>query len=632
MRRADRSTTYFIAGLFALGIAAGAAWLFISGSSDKTSPAHLAEDAPIKTIPLEAWEERDAPELTLKVHPERGPEWRFSEANSQPLTPAHPDLQLSSWRVQQRADITQIVGEGQGAERFSGAGIRVIWTVAAGNPTAHIRVELDEVPANLLAHDISLPLEFSAGELQLGRASASGVSTRATWELPEEHERAANTQLPARLQVSAWSGDGLKDDQKPTLHFKLWDATRRPGYQRCADSDEELKTQLSADFLLTFGDAQEATTWPYPEGSSAALSPIFGIPAHHHDPLLAETAAPDARRWLLRAKTLIYGHSNPEDPRYANGGILGNELGATIIYPAEFIEDKEVQELTRALENTQVELVPWGREESGQAAAQSSRVGREPNCADLIAMQTDGVAASINLEDKPDQDIYTQFSAPGALPAQLTPEVLDGRLETLLAKGFDTDALNLMLKAQQNRAFLAPFIATRNPLIEAAHQSLLVPEPWGHWRLTETLDDALTNLGLWRETAPVQITSVGRLANYQQASRRVQIWWDQKSNLRIYNPGEAPVRGYTLFIPEELTEAQMIAYSEPEDGANEEVKLLIQKRPLAAGSLDSEQGLFTLLWWDLPPGITRLSLQKDGAAQSAAAPKPVGISWRIEPL
>src|SRR5690554_2063855 len=107
-------------------------------------------------------------------------------------------------------------------------------------------------------------------------------------------------------------------------------------------------------FMLRFGGAQAPSLWPYADDAAGALVPIFGLPAEHSDPQIAEAAAPDASRWLRRANTLIYGHSNPEDPRFGTGGLLGNKLKTTVIVPTRFSDDPKIEALARALDQTPV--------------------------------------------------------------------------------------------------------------------------------------------------------------------------------------------------------------------------------------------------------------------------------------
>lgn len=596
-------------GLFAL-FAALKPWT--DKAPEAANSVAIYDDALVMDLPLTAWSaDEEARRNEIEVDAERGPILQVGDADPLLLTPTHPALKLSNWRVISDDSITQVVADGM----WNDAPAVARWHFAAHNPQAYFSLKISKFPVNQLRQNIALRLPFPEGALQLP-SPAKGVEAQAViW---------ADDLGLERLSVSNWSGDALQvagqipnSEEARELLLSLWPASAHLESETCADT---LVLDLEMNFMLTIGAATPASVWPYADGSLAALTPIFGLPAEHSDPQIAEAAAPDARRWLLRAHTLVYGHSDPSDPRYGNGGLLGYDLGATIIVPAAFGEDPAIQDFAQKLDQTRVELAPaFDPTKPGDAYQGSSHVLRNTDCAQLSALAERRIPAAIITQSAPDEAAKRPVhQGPANWPLVVLPEGFDGRLQSLRLKGFDPSALGPLLEAHQTRVFSAPFVATRNPLIGAAHESLLHPERGGHWTVSTRLGGVMANLELWREESPIMVSSVAEMAQHRASIQQVKTWWRGPQQLQILNPMESTIQGFTLAI-----EGEWDASAKGSEGR-------LNRRVITGGKGRLNQPT-TLIWWDLKPGLEQIDINPSiTAARAQAKPgAPATVRWEI---
>lgn len=594
------------AGVLTLTAVIVAAW--VMSKPPGVEPKHSEQQALLTELALDTWPEGETPrEVTIHVDPKRGPLLEDPASEPLPLTPTHPALRFLSWRVLRTEALTQLVGEGV----WDDSPVVARWTFRAGNPQAHFSLKMPEFSASRLRENLALKIAFPRGELSLASPAAGMSAQAALW---------SDTPGVARMSVSNWSGDSLQvagqlaeSPQARELLLSMWPAAAHLDSETCAD---DLRIDLEMSFMLGFGAAPTPSIWPYAAGAGGALAPVFGLPAEHSDPQIAEAAAPDARRWLRRAKTLIYGHSNPDDPRFSTGGLLGHKLGATLIIPPSFSDDPDIQALARALEPTPIELAPFG-DASADADAYlgGSRALRRVDCARLAALAGGDAAAVILTQSAPDDAAKRPVhQGPAGWPVVALPEAFDGRIASLRLQGFEPSVLSALLETHQTRVFLSPFVATRNPLIGAAHESLLEPERDGHWTVRAPLGGALADLELWREETPIQVVSVADLARHRRALREVKIWWSASQQLQVYNPGDTTIHGFTLAV---AGEHDATALQVPENTSSRVLRAAAGAAPAAAR---------TLIWWDLKPGLHQLDLGELRDSQSAPA---LAIRWEI---
>jgi hypothetical protein len=551
-----QNNRWLLAGLLALAaITLAIVFVLLRSEQDAEDPAPAMAEAP--SIQLEVWALDDAQTVSVHVDPDRGPLWEH-DYNSIELAPQSDALSYNAWTVEPADGRTRVVGTGT----LGRAELSATWTFADGNPQVHLAVDIHGIPATRLAKPIAFTVPKIVGE----QVDVAGE------------------------RLLLW---------QPTADLK------------CKGGGDEPSFDLHTQHIVSFQNTPDISRWHYDNGASAQLVPVFDLSENHPDPQIAQTSAKSASAWLGRARTLIYGHSNPGDPRYGNGGLLGHGLGATIAVPPKWAEHPDIVELAGDLRGSRVELAPRG--EAEHAALLGTRFALEPSCRTLVELSQKGVSAAIvdlvsSPEDAPETDAPTGFSGgTTSLVATATPVQLDGQLSTLLERALNTRTLDSLVRERGSFVFSAPFVATRNPLIGAAKEALLEPERDGHWTMTADLSEALANLELWREATPLLVTSVGRAASQASASRDVLHWWAPDGTLEVYNPGNKAISGYTLVVDGTV-------------GAHLEGAAISSRQIL----LDAQRQA-TLLWWDLEPGVHTLRLSASDS--ELAAPTPV--DWQI---
>lgn len=599
MTERNQSSRLMLIGLVTLGVAV-LVGIFLYRASDDDAERRTAGDAARPGAELAAWASvDDAQAATLQVDPTSGPRLQIGDGASVALGPTAPDLTYTDWQVEPGEGRTFIIGQG----RLGGASVRTTWTFADGNPQAHLDMVIRGLPASRLADDISATITLPGGQLDALApmpAMPDAIAGPMRWSGDDD--------AGPRLTFSNWSGEAIRaGDDGATLVLDLWDAARHPGLASCAAVDDAPGVELHAQMHLTVGSPTTLARWPYPSGQLAALVPVFDVASHHPDAELAQGTAPDAKRWVDRARTLVYGHSNADDPRYGNGGLLGHGLGATLVVPTKFAGDEAVKAFAKKLAETRVEIAP--RDASVEGYEGASRVLGEAKCADIAALAA-GTTPGVILADSSAKTMAGGLSA-GATrwPATLRPTQLDGRLTSLLDQGLAPDALDGLVARHGVRAFSSPLVATRNPLIGAAKESLLEPERDGQWTVAADLAGALADLELWHEERPLLVTSMGAAARHVAQTRRVQWWWDDSGKLVVFNPRDRAIPGFTLAV-------RGTARASAGEKNPARTRLLT----------DEDAGAVTLMWWNLEPGVHTVSVSREGSAVSA----PAAVQWRVD--
>ncbi len=591
LRNLDKRWIAGAAAILVVAVTILLVWGPGSAPDDAPSVGELAGEAP----PLEAWADDDAAPVSVRLDPRRGPIIDLDETTEFAITPTTEGLDLD-WQLRRSGSTTQFVGDG----RLDGARVRAVWTLVEGNPQAHLQFSLSEVPAAWLADDLVLTAQLPPGEAQR-RATRS--DTAVLWR-DGDYE----------LSYSNWSGEQLASGgqagqaaQASLLSFILWSKANAPGWARCEDASDEHTIELAATTTMTIGASPPAAGWPYSKGHQAQVVPIFDDPAHHPDDEISQGTAPSAEKWLGRARTLAYGHSDPSDPRYGNGGLLGHGLGGTIIIPAQFMGNDGIERFSGSLVGTGVEVAP--RTAADEGFDRRSRLIEDADCEALLKAsdrQAPAVVTQLRLAASPEpQD--SLGPGPVGHAAALEAGRLNGRLKTLITKGLDPDSLERVADQQTQMVFSTPFVATRNPLIGAATEGLLEPERGGHWTVAARFASALADVELWREAAPLSVTSLGDAVLYAAKTRRVGLEWDQSGALIVHNPNDQPINGFTLEFIGRAT-----------------ATLADQRLPSRSLAVDGARET-TLLWWDLQPGSSRIEFSIEGAD---GAP-PAAVRWTV---
>ncbi|MFP4598939.1 MAG: hypothetical protein ACLFVJ_11850 [Persicimonas sp.] len=584
----------WIAGAAAILVVAATILVVWGGLEPDDAPS--VDELVGEASPLEVWADDDASSVSVRLDPTRGPIVELDEDTEFAITPTTDTLALD-WELRRSGSTIQFVGDGE----LDTARARAVWTLVEGNPQAHLQISLSDVPAAWLADDLVLTAQLPAGQTDqpTDRAGAAVL-----WRDGDDE-----------LSFSNWSGEQIvrggqkaPEEQASLLSFILWSQANTRGWARCEDASDELTISLTATTTLTLGASPPAANWPYSNGHQAGVIPIFDDPAHHPDDELSQATASSAQKWLGRARTLAYGHSDPSEPRYGNGGLLGHGLGGTIIIPAEFMGDDAIERFSDSLVGTGVELAP--RTAADEGFDRRSRLLEDADCEALLKAsdrQAPAVVTQIQLAASPKPH---EAIGPGPIghTAALEVDRLNGRLSTLLTAGLDPDRLDRLTDQQAQLVFTTPFVATRNPLVGAAAEGLLGPERGGQWTVAARFASALADLELWREAAPVSVTSLGDAVSHAQKSRRVGVEWDQSGALVVHNPHDQPIQGFTLEIAGRAT-----------------ANLADNRLPSRTLAVESAPET-TLFWWDLQPGSSRIEFSLEGAD---SAP-PTAVRWRVD--
>ncbi len=487
------------------------------------------------------------------------------------------------------------------ATRWHGAQLVQTWTVTEGDPTLRAAITLDALPAQALEQPLTLTLALPAGEVEL-MDDAMGV-------VKVEASAATHAWTPGWLRWRSGDrvvtfthagGERLEVERAAsgvTLRWTLWSPQAHPLIKECGA--QAAGWSLAARWEVTWGERAPLMPSRLPGGYQAALAPVFIDPALTGRKDLKEAGAASAQDWLIRARTLIHGHSASTDPRFGNGGLLGGQLGGTLSAPAKIAADIAVQSYAKSLPD-RVEIAAEDAADTTLALFSG-----QPDCQHLappgagvapVALALGGVTSKL-----PDMLTSAPSVAHGA-PITLSVPTLNGQRATLTTTALSRAALQNLQRQRGLSWFATPLIATRNPLVAAAQEALLEPERQGHWTLHPELAAALGEVELLQEGESILFAPVGLLARHWRAAQRVQISPLPDGSWLLHNPG-APILSFTLLASATSTLSL--------DGAQDKT----------TGEGASAQ---RWLWLDLPTGFTRIP----DAASTPLAP----IRWQLAPL
>ncbi|MFW5966093.1 MAG: hypothetical protein ACOCV2_01190 [Persicimonas sp.] len=589
LERIDRRLLWV--GLFAA--AALLVWLVVPKDKDD-SPEQTREALGLDAPPLESWKGDETEGVSVHLTDD-GPALAVDDGEPITLTPSSSALEFDDWEMHETESHTYVVGDGD----YDGAPARAVWTFADGNPQAHFGLSLTDVPAKHLSDDAMLDLTLPEGDSETAaplEAMPDEVSTAVRWRGGDH-----------LLTFDNWTGEMLAplpgDSEDATvLGFVLWSEEAGKAWSVC-EEETEATFDARAAFTVTLGGHTPVARWPQPEGQQGRMVPVFGDPSEHEDAELHEGATDDPDRWVDRARTLVHGHSNPEEPRYGNGGLLGNNLGGTIIVPSDLADKEAVHRFAESLEGSSVELLAESNAELPQSGV---RLSDDPSCDDLLEAASESTSVLLEARDESGVEVSAPaFSSRARLAPLVAPRAFDGQLKTLVDQGFGR--AQRLFDERGTIVFQTPFVATRNPLIGAAKEALLHPERHGQWTLSTPLSDTLADMEIWREEMPVEVTSLSEAARYVDGARSAWWGWDDEGNLLIGHAGEETITDFTIALPGRVAGR-------------------VDGEPIESRPVTSDAGEATLLWWDLEPGKTRVELS--GVDYEADDLRPV--DWSFE--
>ncbi len=520
---------------------------------------------------------------------------------------------------------------------------------ARGNPQISVRAELD-VPERKLEKPVDITLEFPAGGSWY--RATNGKRHTVTphvhiqgWRYPwlqfapsTDASESGERDDPrdgggGRITLWGWNGEDVRLDAERGSHSTVTLRVWRPTASETCVTDDDEPTRAHAETTLALGAPPPTTVSTLPSAHRSALVPVFLPPKTADDPQLWRGGPEDAGDWVERLDTLAHGHSNPDDPRYGNGGLLGARFGATLTWPAELYEAEAFADFRRHIASAPVDLAaPLGkstdRDDVDERANDSRPVprirsapetsaGDDLDCSDL---QDGSMQPDVLLRDGPTvgRHLPTPLSVNDSIdegkvtvPVGERPVIADiahtdGTRSTVTHSLLSAQTVDRLTEHREVMVFGIPLVATRNPLLPAFDQGLLSPERNHQWTVQRDFSSALTTIDLAAEPRDFTSLSLGRLVEYWRRARRTSLRWSETGDLEIVNPAKNSIPDYGL-----RTERPAPA----EDSLSETLNA-------------SETASGTKLNWELPAdGSTHI--QWNGASDDAEfdlAP----VEWQIE--
>lgn len=479
------------------------------------------------------------------------------------LVPKADALSNLEWRVRSGDGTTRLSATG----RWHGETVRLDWQFASGNPQARLTVRLRDVPVRKLAQTrfsfhFSLPegpVDVLADEFEVESVEDD---TSESLRIPPVRPTWLRWRPGTRSMTwHRWSGDGVSvqpsEDSSIALAFDLWRPRLHPSLQPCRASQtgdkapgrDERTVDLRATLTMSLGDAPRIFPAAFPSSHRGLLVPVFDLPSTHPDSQIEDATPRNAEDWAHRATTLAYGHSDPDDPRYGTGGLLGNGLGGTIVAPASYVGTDAFERLENELDGSAVGLAVRGRsgkKQAGEGEAPAIRIGNSVDCeaaADAFGESTPvALAGPLRPPKSPPTDALRGSERDGMpnfpIPTQPLPvrplvDQLDGSRQTLLDEVLGQSTLESLVEARGLALVATPFVASRNPLVPAAREALLDPERFGRWTIAPPFSNTLTELALTRESTPVGVVGLERTVRHLRTAQSTLLDWRADGTLRV---------------------------------------------------------------------------------------------------
>ncbi|TXD38019.1 hypothetical protein FRC98_03720 [Lujinxingia vulgaris] len=286
------------------------------------------------------------------------------------------------------------------------------------------------------------------------------------------------------------------------------------------DCESLISAPTSLRLTLHYGEAPLPRAALAPPGATSQLIAIFAEPVDRGGDPWEEGRSRDADELARRIRALIFGHSNPDDPRYGNGGLLQQNLGASFIIPSNWWETPAIAALREDLEQTPYELI-LATDTPGTSPPNLTLRSDAP-------LECDTLNAHPFIIGRPDANA-PRYSLGQWLPQ--TPQVspVAPTRDALLQHLLPPQGAAGGLRPGRLTISLLPLIASRNPLVESFQNTLLVPERRGHWTLHEDLSRALVAFEFRPDRAQLAITALAHRAAAQHLPTPPAIWLSEQS-------------------------------------------------------------------------------------------------------
>ena len=593
------------------------------GSTDNGDDANnLSEEFPAASLSVKWADHHDkgrAATITLK---KTGPALKLSETTLD-LSPELPNQPHSPfvWEHTSREDGTIVLEATTTLDET--ITLHITWVFSPGDPQITLLTSLENASLDTLRKPLvltfSLPdtsrFESLSSNLNFEPLPSSGATTSSWtpgWLI------AHFSQGDESLSLSEWNFTSLAiaPDRPRQLSITLLDPVTLPSFQECADDKVTIRQQMT----WTIGARLPLVPSRYASGYRAALAPLFLDPASHPSPY-KDGRATNAQDWESRSKTLLYGHSLDEDPRFGNGGILGLGLGADLAMEQPWQDSAPIKALDAQLEQSKARQLT--RTIAPQGSASRGLLLTTPHCQAFLRPEepylTLGATrqpSQLNILDHPPtlriNDEESPLPLPPLLPrhsTHLEVPLLSGQRRILTDAIFSMAALSDLINRRGLALFATPLIATRNPLSKSANHALLDPERQGQWTLSEPFARALANVELINERHNLLVTSPTLLLRHWQQARQVRLFELPDGSIAIVNPLEEAVPQFTLIAPGNLSPSIV-----------EPAQELLGQEVVTTSSGTSQ----TWLWFELAPGTTRILLEENASPSQLSA-----IDWEL---
>ena len=494
-------------------------------------PAGLDTDPPV-SFP-EKWSDTEGGERIV-VELDSAPQWRDS-AGALLLSGPTPNAIEMSWSHQEAEGWKLATGSGHG----DGVDLYAqIWS-APGYPQVIIDFDA-QISADAAAEPLTVATSTPGDDAQMISAALQPTQVD-------------SDNMGADLLALASHKGPLKMHSPGAAHGQLVDVgdTAEVEWSIWPGLDEELNCSDTASghyraslrLVIQFGDQPLAAPLPAPPDTDSLGTPIFVDAPASGGNAWEDGRARNAEDFASRLRTLAYGHSDRDDPRHGNGGLLAAGMGAIFAVPHDWWDEPPVESLRRSLRDTEIDAV--------RIDDPSSQI--QITDGDLCEHLTgDGPASDSpsTLVVKADGDRPFELPLAGPVPAVLVAGSSSTERSQLLDRLFPSPHTDSLFADGSHRGVFIPVVATRNPLEGISSQNILSPDRGGEWTLHDTLTRRLGRYEMSHRHDAHQSTGLSGLQRLRQGQQKSVTGWNPDGTIAI--DGEPGSHLYFLSTDGEL--------------------------------------------------------------------------------
>ncbi len=505
---------------------------------------------------------------------------------------------LNQWTHTQQGDTHVFAASHKGPE----ASLDVTWTFRPGDP----RVGLDVTVT--YTQDTYPDLEHLTFEL-LERPAVLGRDLKFATVAPNKtvfSDRSTPHRLIAgsaerALQWTAQGFDAMQVTGTNTgalVTLELDDARNHPA--RGCDGEQHIneprqhrlagtKRQFSGQIWVGHTWGPLVTRWP--EGRQAALA------------LLDDSQALDD----ARLGALMWGHSNLDDPRYGNGGLLGHGLQGTVTLPG-LLPASLVKMATDAQE-LGIDFALRAPAAAASKGLKASTWSADPAQCPTTEPQSGTLYRWSGMSSPPEQDnlnllrparrqdravVFWPHNRAGQQEHLFRTLSVDGGL-LQLRRNITPKGLERLLKERGITILRTSMADPGNSPLGDGVDNAIQEGKAGHFSTAPKLETLLLDLKMPVEDGKLWATSVSSMGQRLEAISKIQVSPQADGRIMVTNTTDAPIKGMTLSLPG-------YGYSVEVDG-----KSVAQQRVLEMSRGQRE----TWVWFDLPASKSALVTVND---------------------